>query len=459
VALRPLGLRTRLVTVTTLVALLAVSAVVVLVQLYLAGVSRSDSGALARARADAVAGTVRVHAGRVVVLEAGPDSLDRDVWVFDASGRLVEGRLPRGVDRAVARLGRSTTARERMIGSRLRLATRPVRQDGRRVATVVAGVDLTPYEDAERRGLLLSVALGALAVLAAAVGAREAARRTLGQVGHMVTRARDWEEHDLDRRFALGEPVDEITELGRTLDHMLDRIATALHAERRLSDEVAHELRTPLAVIRTEAELALVRGGDDARESLEAIVEAAVRVDAAVGSMLDAARLRHDEAAAVDAVRMLRGLAEPVGGIEVAGPPPGPAVWVAAAPALLRAALTPLIDNASRHAVRRVDLRVEPRGPRVLLVVEDDGPGLRADQVEAVFRPGHRGESGGAAGLGLAVVRRLVESVGGSVRARAGAGGHFEVELPAAEAGDGRDGGRPGVDAGDEAADRGSARS
>ena len=109
-ALRPLGLRTRLVTVTTLVALLAVSAVVVLVQLYLAGVSRSDSGALARARADAVAGTVRVHAGRVVVLEAGPDSLDRDVWVFDATGRLVEGRLPRGVDRAVARLGRSTTA-------------------------------------------------------------------------------------------------------------------------------------------------------------------------------------------------------------------------------------------------------------------------------------------------------------------------------------------------------------
>ena len=103
-----------------------------------------------------------------------------------------------------------------------------------------------------------------------------------------------------------------------------------------------------------------------------------------------------------------------------------------APPTLLRAAVTPLVDNAARHARSRVELTAGRRGDRVVVGVHDDGPGLTADQVEAVFRPGHRGADGGAAGLGLAVVRRLTESVGGRVRAVPGRGGCFEVDLPPA---------------------------
>lgn len=433
-ALIPRSLSARLVWVTMFTTALVVCAVVVVVQVYLDRVSVADSTDVARARAEAVAGTLRVEHGSVVALESGKDTLDRDVWVFDADGRLVEGRLRPATSEAVRSLaggGRTATA---VVGERARLFARPVREQGRIVAVVVAGVDLTPYEDAENRGLWLSLALGILTVLAAGVAARQAARHTLAQVGHMVRSAQDWEEHDLARRFAMGPPVDEITELGQTLDHMLDRIAQALHAERRLSDEVAHELRTPLAVIRAEAELALATADPAHRKSLHSILTAAERLDGVVSAMLDAARSRHDETASADAIRVLRSLPDrDRPGVTVRLPPAGPPLWVAASPDLLRSAVAPLVDNAQRHAASRVELAARRRGGRVVVTVLDDGTGVPEAEAAEVFDPGRSGPNGGAAGLGLAVVRRLVESVGGQVRAVPGEGGRFEVDLPAGE--------------------------
>ena len=430
------GLRTRLVLVTMVIAALAMVAVVVLVQVYLAGVAESDSTRLARARADAVAGTIAVENGRVVVETdgRGTDSLDHDVWVFGPRGRLVDGDLPRGLDAEITALGGGRTAETRLVGDETRLVSRPVRTGRRLVAVVVAGVDLAPYEDAERRGLWVTLALALVAVLAAGAAAGEAARHTLRQVRQMVRNAQDWEEHDLDRRFALGEPVDEIAELGRTLDHMLDRIATAMQAERRLSDEVAHELRTPLTVIRTEAELALVGAEGAQEQALHAIVEATERVDGVVGTMLDAARRRHDSGATADVVALLHDVPLPEApGISVLAPSAGPPILVAAPAALVVSAVTPLLENALRHARSRVEMTVTSSAGRVLVTVHDDGPGVSLADVAQVFRPGHRGSAGGAAGLGLAVARRLVESVGGEVRARHGGGGRFEIELPEAD--------------------------
>ena len=75
----------------------------------------------------------------------------------------------------------------------------------------------------------------------------------------MTEQAEAWSEHDLDRRFGLGEPHDELTRLASTLDRLLDRIAASLRHERRFSAELSHELRTPLAKVTAEAELALRR--------------------------------------------------------------------------------------------------------------------------------------------------------------------------------------------------------
>jgi signal transduction histidine kinase len=98
--------------------------------------------------------------------------------------------------------------------------------------------------------------------------------------------------------------------------------------------------------------------------------------------------------------------------------------------------LAPLVDNARRYASGAVEVHGERRDGEVVLVVDDDGPGVRPDDVEQVFVPGWRadpddGHPGG--GLGLALSRRLTEACGGSVRAVPREdGGRFEVVLPPA---------------------------
>ena len=79
----------------------------------------------------------------------------------------------------------------------------------------------------------------------------------------MAERAAEWSEHDLTHRFDLGPPTNELAALGETLDHLLDRVASAIRSEQRLTAELAHELRTPLTSIQGSADLALLHGVDD----------------------------------------------------------------------------------------------------------------------------------------------------------------------------------------------------
>ena len=88
--------------------------------------------------------------------------------------------------------------------------------------------------------------------------------RALKPVRDMAERAEDWSAQNLARRFDLGPPVNELSQLGQTLDHLLNRVAHAIRAEQRFSAELAHEIRTPLAAIRGSAELALLRKTADA---------------------------------------------------------------------------------------------------------------------------------------------------------------------------------------------------
>jgi len=350
--------------------------------------------------------------------------MDRDVWIFRSDGTLVDGVVPTSLGGPIEELASSEIEQQRIVGD-TRLASRQVLDSGRRIATVVAGVDLTPYEDAERRGLILTLLLGGFSVLASALAASEAARFTLGRVHHMVAQAQAWEEHDLDRRFGLGEPRDAFSELGHTLDHMLNRIAAALRNERLLSDEMAHELRTPLTVIRGEAELALARAADP--EPLQAIIAAVQRADAAIVAMLDAARARLSDGSTPDVAAVLRELA----GEQVAVDAPA-GLDAGVDPGALGALVGPLLDNALRHARSRVTLTARGHHGRVLVTVADDGPGVPFADVERIFEAGVRGEASGSAGLGLAVVRRLARAVGAEVTAAPGPGGHFDLSLPGA---------------------------
>ena len=430
-------LRTRLVITTTMAALLTVSVLVLGVQVLLARMTSAESLRALRERADAAATTVQGTPAHPRVTDVPSNVLDQNLWIFDRRGHRIDGgRASAGLSATVASMSRVTQPSARDVAGRYRLFAEPVRSHGRGpvVAVVVAGVSLRPYEASERHGLWLSLALGVLAVGAAATASWVGATYSLRRVHEMAARADDWREHDLTRRFAAGPPRDELGELAQTLDRMLDRIAEALLAERRLTDEVAHELRTPLTVIRTEAQLALQAPelSEPAGEAMSNIVEATTRMDGSISTILAAARSttgENQQCVVAVALAEARRRAPSRAGVTVSVVPDEAALRVAAPAEVVTATLAPIVDNAVRHARTSVELLVRADPPRVLVVVEDDGPGVAQDQAEAIFTAGHTSRHGGA-GLGLALSRRLARSIGATVRAEPGERGRFVVDLP-----------------------------
>jgi signal transduction histidine kinase len=241
----------------------------------------------------------------------------------------------------------------------------------------------------------------------------------------MAALADDWGDHEPGRRFDLGVPRDEFGELGRTLDRLLERIDTALADERRLTDEIAHELRTPMTVLRGEAQLAQLSGRELAPES---VLREVGRLDAAVTTILGAARPREDGGTRCD-LRAAARQAIADRSVDLAIPA---GIDVAVTAELVVAVLSPLLDNGLRHANScvRVSARVQPHG--VVIEVFDDGPGFGLAEVDRVFEAGVTG--GGGHGLGLAVVRRLAASAGVEVCAIADGHGRVEVTLPTQQA-------------------------
>ena len=419
------SLRGRMVATSLLATTGMVVLLVLLAQALLSHASRADARSLAHARAEGVKASIRLADGHMQLLEGRTDTFDRSAWVLTTRGRLLDGQVPPALASAARSLARGHLAGYRTTAGH-QLYSQPVTWHGHAVGAVVAGVDLTPYETAERRGLWLAVALGLVTIVVAGVVAHEVTRRSLAAVHRMAETADAWREHDPDRRFSLGPPVDEISELGRTLDRMLDRISTALAAERRLTDELAHELRTPLTVIRAEAQLAARGPGRPAQHALDSIVRATREMESSLRTLLDTARARDLGEGYADLAATLAPL---LARLEPPCSWDGPTdLHVGVAPELLRSLVAPLLGNARQHARSRVRLRVEPGDP-VALHVLDDGLGVAAADLERVFEPGWSGRDGGT-GLGLAVVRRLAGTAGIAVEAVPGDGGHFVLRLP-----------------------------
>ncbi len=419
------SLRARLVASALLASTLAAGVLIVGLQVLLANSNDAAVESALRAQTEAGAATVVTGPDGAQVLESTQAAIDQNLWVYDARGRLIDGRRPTGeLATAVPGLVGSTTSSATTQTHRVRAV--PVRgPSGAVIATVVAAANLTPYENAEAHSLWLSLVLGLLTVAAASASAWAAATQSLRQVRTMSARADDWREHDLSQRFALGDRGDELTQLGNTLDRMLDRIGEALLGERRLTDEIAHELRTPLTVIRGEAELALEDPSlpESARSGLTSVLAASDRMRSAIDTMLTVARAQTTAPAHCT-------VAEVCAGVERPAPPTESSDRLAAPLPIVVASLRPLLENAHQHGGGdgRLEVRIEDR--HVVFAVLDDGPGVRAEDAERVFEAGWT--TGGSAGLGLGLSRRMAHTVGGQVSAVPGTGGRFELAVPRA---------------------------
>jgi two-component system OmpR family sensor kinase len=396
---------------------------------------KADAESVLRSRAAAQAATLERVGGKVQVREAAADAaLDNRSWVFADNHWVEQSRAPADVQAAVNELARSGTPGFRSVGESVRLYARPVRSDqGESLGIVIVGLSLNAYERNERITRLGTSLFALFVLLAAAAAIYWAVGRALEPVDAMTRRASDWSEHDLHRRFELGEPHDEIGALAATLDTLLERIDAAMQREQRVTAEIAHELRTPLASVRAEAELGLLDSDGNSRETLDRIVASADRMNAAIETLLAAHRgdapvgRSCDPAlaarSAVDAFREARLDRDWRVAAEL-----GDAL-VEVDEAVLIQTLGPLLDNAARHAEHAVQVDVNRDQQKVVIAVADDGPGFQAGAERDIFAAGV--SDGARAGLGLPLARRLAQSFGAELVAVPGApGGRFELRMP-----------------------------
>jgi signal transduction histidine kinase len=444
--MRSVGLRRRLFIVVLLAIALAVAALVAGFNLVLAHTLDKDANDLVHSRAAAQLNSLRYENGRLTIGEA-PDGRASDayVWVFEGSRLLEHPQVSAAVDAAARTLAEGSTRTIDIASSDSRLYAAPVIHLGKRTGTVVAGVSLAPYEETRATALVASAVFGALVLLVIGGATWWLLGASLRPVVRMTRQAAEWSEYDLDNRFALGPPHDELTELAATLDGLLDRLAASLRRERRFSAELSHELRTPLAHVLAETELALGRERQppEYQEALQTIRQSADQLSRTVDALI-AAEVYHAgaggtadaEQVAIGAVAACAQLARQLE-IEVEITQPARPLRIGVAPDFAERILQPVIENACRYGSSRVHVAVARQDSSVLYAIHDDGPGVAADERERIFEPGERGlagglNGGGGAGLGLSLVRRLVRSVQGDVFVEpATSGGRFVVRLPA----------------------------
>ena len=271
--------------------------------------------------------------------------------------------------------------------------------------------------------------LGGILVLSLGIGWLVAGR-VLRPVARITTRTRQLAvaAPDLSGRIRLGGPDDELRRLSDTIDGLLDRIEDGVQSKRRFLADAAHELRTPIATARTTLDVALVAPDDEPAELRQAAQTAnrhLARMGRLVGNLLVLERGPGGRPAVVDLQRVASEVATDLAPLAAErevdlAVRPGPRAAVAADSDDLRRVVANLIENAVVHnrPGGRAEVGVTRADGRVLLSVDDDGPGVPPAERERVFARLHRADRrSGGSGLGLAIARELALAAGGDVRA------------------------------------------
>jgi len=271
--------------------------------------------------------------------------------------------------------------------------------------------------------------------------------RPLGEISNSV---REIQASDLKQRIDLGGPNDELRQLADTFDDMLGRLEEAFEGQRQFIHEASHELRNPLAVIRTNLEVTLSdpdANAEDLRHTAEVVERSSERMARLVDDLLVYARkgtlsLERDP---VDVSQLIDEAAEEFNAPAVAAgvhlvhhAPAG--LWVIGDRLALRQALGNLLANAIRYSPEGTTVRLRGGidGPWVWLAVEDQGAGIDPDDQDRVFQRFWRGNpregrEQGRSGLGLTIVRQIAEAHGGEVKlvSQVDHGSAFALWLPA----------------------------
>jgi heavy metal sensor kinase len=374
--------------------------------------------------------------------------LDQDGhWIYRSRRMIDEGLLP-GTPGLLPPEG---TLVEFHQGTRFVLAlTYPIHTNGR-AYSVQTGITLN-------KSMVLLSAFGqklllltpAVLILAAA-GGHFMSRKALAPVAAIATEARRINDRNLDIRLPISPTKDEISDLSQTLNQMLERVESGVRSIRDFTANAAHELRTPLALIRTEVEVALSmtsRSAEEYREACQHVQLESVRMTGLIDGLLMLARVDSGNETLcfelIEANQLVRQLGEKWKTsmlqalldfhLELTPEP----VFISGDGDSLQRLLTILLDNALHYTQPggSVNLCVACEDNRVLFTVTDTGIGIAPEHQTRVFDRFYRvdrtrGCTFRGAGLGLALARWIAEKHGTtlSLKSTVGEGSSFRFGL------------------------------
>lgn len=313
---------------------------------------------------------------------------------------------------------------------------------------VYAADSLDVWRESVNRLLLVIVCTAPVVLAAAMGGGWLMSRRALAPIDGMIDTVVEMTADQLDRRVFVANPNDELGRLASTFNAMIARLERTFCEMRRFTADAAHELRTPLSVLRSEAEVVLraERSPDQYRRVLQNQIEEIERLSRLADQLLflcrEDNRITGDASAPVrldllidELADDLRPLAEEQGLSLVVAPL---ALCQSSGDAdRLRRLFYNLLDNAIKYTPAGGTIRVaaEVRGTDCRITISDSGIGIEAEHLPHLFERFYRVESSRTTpgfGLGLAICRSIAESHGGSIAVTStrGAGTTVELRLP-----------------------------
>jgi signal transduction histidine kinase len=319
----------------------------------------------------------------------------------------------------------------------------PVNVNGRSLGAFVVAIFTQGERDEVAEVVRIVAAVSGGVLLLASVIAFLAAGRVLAPLRGLRDAARSITATDLTQRIEV-EGHDEIAELSRTFNEMLDRLDDAFTSQREFIRDAGHELRTPITVIRGHLEL-LAAGQDPAEraETIAVVTDELDRMSRFVADLMLLARaerpdfLEYETVDVDELTRELVNKAQSLAAREWILEETGRGRIVGDRQRLTQAIMN-LADNAARHTEEGGEIAIgsSVNAHEARLWVRDSGPGIDPAEREAIFERLSRGRrargSYEGAGLGLAIVRAIAVAHGGRIELRSepGAGAEFEVVVP-----------------------------
>jgi heavy metal sensor kinase len=331
-----------------------------------------------------------------------------------------------------------------------RIALAATRLNGE-IFKIHAAVPTEPFDQAlDRFRLIEQEALPPLVLLASLLG-YWLSGKSLAPVGKIIRTAEMIGVDNLSLRLEVPKPHDELRRLTETLNAMLGRIESSFHKITQFTADASHDLRTPLSIIRTSAEIGLrrPRSAEDYCDTLRNILQMSIETSELLENLLTLARADAG-ASGLDMhplelgahVRKVKERAEVLSSekeLELVLNIPAAPVWVRADALAIDRLLLILVDNAVKYTPTggRCEIELASADQHAEITVRDTGTGIAETDLGSIFERFTRADRTRSrnipgAGLGLAIARWITDTHGGTIAAQSelGAGSEFQVRLP-----------------------------